>query len=229
MNYLVLDVETFDFDKVAFDIAWNVTDENGNILEKRSFLVKEVYEFKNRVAGYIKHSIFGKEKVEAYEQAIKNGNITIDSILNIREKFLQDCENHNVKIICAYNSPFDKEALNNTMIFCGYEYPFTYKEWSDLAVFACETIMNNRNYFKFAIMNGLVSEKGNVRTTAEACYKYISNNTEFKEDHIAFSDVEIETKILIKCLKTKKKQVWKTQGLTWKIPQKKFKSFVEKA
>lgn len=229
MNYLVLDTETFDFDKIAFDIAWNVTDEFGHILAHKSYLVKEIFEFKNRVAGFIKHSIFSKEKTETYEQAIKDEKIFVRPLTEIREDFLLDCEKFNVKIICAYNSPFDSESLNNTMLFCGYDYPFTYKEWSDLAVFACKALMNSKNYFKFAIMNGLVSEKGNVRTTAESCYKYITGNVNFTEDHIAYSDVQIETAILIKCLQTKKKQEWKTSGLTWRIPQEKFHKFVEKA
>lgn len=44
------------------------------------------------------------------------------------------------------------------------------------------------------------TESGNYSTTAETLYRYITNNTEFEEEHTALADSEIEWEILKYCL-----------------------------
>ena len=58
------------------------------------------------------------------------------------------------------------------------------------------TICDSSNYVRWCIENGFISEKGNISCSAEAVYSYLTQNSEFEEDHTALSDCEIEAKIL---------------------------------
>jgi hypothetical protein len=55
------------------------------------------------------------------------------------------------------------------------------------------------------VENGYYTDKGNCRMTAEVCYRFISGNNEFIEEHTALADTEIEAEILRACWATHKK------------------------
>jgi hypothetical protein len=52
---------------------------------------------------------------------------------------------------------------------------------------------------------GFITEKGNISCSAEAVYSYLSQESDFEEDHTALSDCEIEAKILQAVFSRKKK------------------------
>ena len=54
---------------------------------------------------------------------------------------------------------------------------------------------------KFCEENSCFTEKGNYSTTAETLFQYITNNTDFEEEHTALADSEIELDILIETIK----------------------------
>lgn len=84
---------------------------------------------------------------------------------------------------------------------------------------ACQVLLNRSTYRKFAMQNGLIKESGNLQTSAEACYKYITDKVDFIESHTGLEDVLIETEILAKCFKTHKKMDTSINRLCWRIPQ----------
>jgi hypothetical protein len=88
---------------------------------------------------------------------------------------------------------------------------------------ACNTLLNTTTYIKFAERNNLESAKGNLLTSAEACYKFITDTIDFKESHTGLEDVEIEVEIMTKCYKTHKKLDTKINSLCWRLPQMKRK------
>jgi hypothetical protein len=88
---------------------------------------------------------------------------------------------------------------------------------------ACQTVLNRTTYIKFALQNGLVSEKNNIQTSAECCYKYLTNYTDFVESHTGLEDVEIEVEIMAKCFATHKKMDKSINTACWRLPQKKRK------
>ena len=67
---------------------------------------------------------------------------------------------------------------------------------------ACTSFLNTSEYVNFATIHGFVSEAGNIQTSAEVAYRFLTNNLDFVESHTGLEDVEIETAILMNCLKT---------------------------
>lgn len=88
--------------------------------------------------------------------------------------------------------------------------------------------MARATYIKFAKTNGLQSEKGNLQTSAEACYKYLKNKLDFVEEHTGLEDVKIEVEIMAKCFATHKKLDTSINSRCWQIPQVKRKEIESK-
>jgi hypothetical protein len=130
---------------------------------------------------------------------------------------------YKVKKVGAYNMGFDKKALNNVLRYATksrlrWFFPFG-TEYFCIWNMACNTLLNTTSYIKFAERNGLESIKGNLVTSAEACYKFITDTIDFRESHTGLEDVEIEVEIMARCYKTHKKLDTKINGYCWRLPQ----------
>jgi hypothetical protein len=88
---------------------------------------------------------------------------------------------------------------------------------------ACQVLLNSTSYVKFALQNGLVSDKDNILTNAECCYQFLTKNLDFKEEHTGLEDVRIEVDILAKCYSTHKKMDKSINSACWRLPQRKRK------
>ncbi len=65
-----------------------------------------------------------------------------------------------------------------------------------------------------------MSPAGNIKTGAEFCYRYTSQNPDFIEDHTALSDAIIETQILAACFAMKKRIPYgKINAQPWRLVQ----------
>lgn len=96
---------------------------------------------------------------------------------------------NNVGCACAHNSGFD---FNKTFVAdCieGLEFIDTWQAFF-------ETIGKYAKYNKFCCENGFVTKSGNIQMTAEVCYRFISGDVSFVEEHTALADCEIEMEIL---------------------------------
>lgn len=77
----------------------------------------------------------------------------------------------------------------------------------DIWGLACKVLINEDKYKKMCLENGMISKSGlYFKTSAEASFRYLMNNIDFDESHIAFEDVEIESVILTKALKKERPQ-----------------------
>ena len=65
---------------------------------------------------------------------------------------------------------------------------------------ACSSILSTPAFIKFAERNGFISDFGNVQTSAEIAYKFITNNVDFIEEHTGLEDVDIERQIFLKVI-----------------------------
>ena len=228
--YLVIDTETANSveEPFVYDIGYCIADRKGNVKIERSFVVAEIFcDYKD-----LMQSAYYAEKIPQYWDDIKSGKRELKSLFNIRKQIIADIKEHNVNIIAAYNAAFDKKALNNTIRYCSkslirWFFPFGL-EYICIWHMACQTLLNTQTYIRFAEKNGLESEKGNLLTSAEACYKYINKNVDFIESHTALEDVKIELEIMLKCFQTHKKMNPEIKRNCWQIPQKKRKELRKK-
>jgi hypothetical protein len=85
---------------------------------------------------------------------------------------------------------------------------------------ACQTVLSQKGFRKFATANGFVSPAGNLRTSAEVCYAYMTKNPDFSESHTGLEDVRIEVEIMAWCLRQHKKMSDRVIWNPWHIPQR---------
>ena len=91
---------------------------------------------------------------------------------------------------------------------------------------ACSSILNRPSYIKFAESNNFISECGNIQTSAETAYRYITKDTDFAENHTGLEDVKIEVSIMAHCYKQHKKLDKSINSSCWRKVQKARKEMV---
>ena len=219
--YMVVDVETANDTEypLVYDFGYAVTDRQGTIYEKGSFINRDVF----FGMADIMRSAYYANKVPTYLTEIYEGKHEVLSLYEIRKKVLEVFARYDIKAVLAYNASFDYRALNITERYetkskYRYFFPYGVEIW-DIWNFACNTICMQKGYAKFCLENGLVSPSGNISTSAESVYAYITKNAEFAEEHKGLADVLIETAILAKCYATHKKAVREINRGCWRKPQ----------
>jgi heme oxygenase len=70
---------------------------------------------------------------------------------------------------------------------------------------ALATICDTNKYVRWCLLNGMVTEKGNVKTNAQTVYAYMIDDINYVEEHHALADCEIEREIYFKARKRKQK------------------------
>lgn len=220
--FLVLDTETCNTieQPIPYDIGWAICDRHGNIYAERSFMVAETFLDMKDVMS----SAYYADKIPMYWDEIKEGKRIIKSFWNIRKQFNEDIKTFNISEIGAYNMGFDKRALNNLIRYtskswarwffpCGVDF---FCIWS----MACSTILNRPSYIKFAEDNDFISECGNIQTSAECAYRYITADVDFVENHTGLEDVKIEVTIMAKCYSLHKPMDKNINSACWRKVQK---------
>ena len=167
-----------------------------------------------------------------YEDVI-NGYEEFNNMCMQYDKCEENCkiaivfEKYNIKAVCAYNASFDTKALNTTQRYLTnskYRYFLPYgTEVYCIWHMACQVICTQKRYIKFCLDNGFVSESGNIKTSAETVFAYMTKNEKYEECHTGLQDVLIETQIMAKCFAQHKKMNKKINRLCWRIPQSKAK------
>lgn len=224
-KFLVVDTETCNSveQPIPYDIGWVVCDRYGTIYEERSFVVAEVF------CGMkdVMQSAYYAEKIPRYWDDLKSGKRVLMPMWKIRKAMKEDIKNYKIHKVGAYNMAFDKRALNNLMRYvskswCRWWFPFGV-EFFCIWHCACQVLLNRNTYIDFALKNGLVSTANNIQTSAESCYKYIKNTTDFVESHTGLEDVKIEVEILKECFRQHRKMDKSINTSCWRIVQKKRK------
>ena len=229
--FLVLDIETANStdEAIAYDIGFAVADRHGNIYEQYSFMVAEMF------FNYtdLMQTAYYAEKLPRYWEDYAKGQRQMKTLLAIRRTLYRVMEEYDITDVWAYNCRFDRNGLNNTIRYLTkseYRWFFPYgTEFHCIQHCACQTILQQKSYFRFALENNLISAHGNLSTSAESAYKYLIGNADFEESHTGLEDVQIEVKILAKCFNQHKSMNTTISANAWRLPQKNFKEFCENA
>ena len=179
--------------KAVYDFGFCIlNDATGAIMMKGRFIIAETIIYNDmRTAHY-------SDKMPDYIAAIESGNLPVVSKNTARAMFLNACKIYNVSQVWAYYAMADISALNAT--YDGDFLPDS-MTWHCINAAAAQTICNSRNYFKFAMAHGFVSNSGNVRTNANSVGAYVLQDANFEEEHTALADAELEAAILFKVLR----------------------------
>lgn len=221
--FIVLDTETANSIKfpLPYDLGYKVMNKKGETVVSRSLCIYEIYVGQKEMMKTAYYS----NKLPQYEDELKNGQRKLVKLYTARKMILEDMETYKTNRVYAYNMNFDKRALNNDQKFItDYRYHYFFPKDTDFRCIwnmACQVLLARPSYIKFALANNYVSEKGNILTNAECCYRYITKNTEFQEAHKGIDDVNIEAEILLECFRQHKKMDTKPYTACWQIVKRK--------
>lgn len=199
---LLLDVETANdtTDALTYDISGILMDIYGNIYETFAFVIRDIF---NGERELMKQAFYAKKIPEyiADLQASKRQMVDFMQAWNYIKRLMKRYDCHTV---AAYNCNFDKNALNTTLRFITkskYRWFFPYDtEFICIWNMACGSICQTSEYKTFAETNFFFSNHGkNYRATAETVYAFLTNNSQFQEEHKGLEDVKIEREIFLKC------------------------------
>ena len=225
MNVLVIDTETANSveQPLPYDVGYAIVDtETGEIRTEKSFVVAEIFLDKELMKG-----AYYAEKIPHYWDDLKAGTRIMKTICGIRKEIKADMEKYNVTKVGAYNMGFDNRATRNDVRYISgslIKWFFPYgTEFFCIWHMACTSILNTKDYVRFALENGFVSEHNNIQTSAEIAYRYITNKTTFAESHTGLEDVKIEIEIMLAVLKSEMEYSDKIYSACWQIVQRKRK------
>lgn len=221
--HLVLDVETIGTDeKYIYDIGYVIADREGNIYEERSYIIREIF-FNTALMD----KAYYRDKIPEYFDDIAIGKRIVIPFAEMRTEFLDLMEKYRVKVVSAYNLTFDMSALTATTKLLEQGEKFLTKKQKEVELlclwsFACEVLYTPK-FQKIAREKGWTTQKGNIQTSAEIGYRFITGQYDFKEEHKGIEDVHIEIKIMVACYKKKKKHKSGIIKNCWRIPNKMMK------
>lgn len=219
--FLGIDTETAGDPKkpYVYDIGVKVFDLSGQVYEKASWVIYDIYAGQKEMMD----TAYYAKKLPRYEIDLANGTRKMVKFSTARWHILKWMKQYNIEAVVAYNTAFDRRALNNTLSFINgkrsYFFPF-HTQFYDIWNMAASTFFQSRSFMKTAYENNWVTEKGNVSTSAETAYRFISKNYDFEESHTALEDVDIEQVIFLTCWHKTKDEHRQIIGNPWKKPQK---------
>lgn len=198
MNILIFDTETTGLEKCfCYDLGYQIVEvETEKILVRRHFIIEQVW---HNLPLF--ESAYYKEKRELYVGLMRSRQAILTKWGYACAQMKNDIKAYNVAAAYAYNSTFDDKVFKFNCdwyknINCLESVPI-YDIWA----YATNFITNQPQYKAFCEDNGFFTDTGNYKQSAESVYSYLTDNVEFTEAHVGVMDVEIETAILLECLK----------------------------
>jgi len=221
MNVMITDTETANCVEypLPYDVGYEIfDDETGELKTEKSFVVAEIFFDKELMA-----QAYFADKIPQYWEEIKVGKRKVKGIFDIRREVINDMKRFDVHKVGAYNMNFDKRATNNDVRYISgsfWRWFFPYgTEFFCIWNMACTSILNTKDFADFAVKNGFVSECGNIRTSAEIAYRYITGKTDFEEAHTGLEDVKIEREIFLSVLRSGMEYNDKPYSACWRKVQ----------
>ena len=192
-------------DSLVYDIGYVVSDKKGNIYEKGSFAIAEIFLWKELMS-----SAYFKEKIPNYWKEIENGTRQLKSIWTVKKTLANLIEKYNIKAWYAHNARFDMNALNNTVRYLSgskSRYFFPKIEIWDTLKMSRDVLKQRKTYTQFCDMNNFKTAQTPPQNQykAETIYRYITQNPNFEESHTGLEDILIESEILAYCFRSHKK------------------------
>lgn len=217
--FITVDVETTGglAEKIVYDLGFAIHDRKGEILFEKSYLIDEIFNDEKLMS-----TAYYAKKVPQYRKDLENGLHELTNFATAREVFMLACAYFKPKTVMAYNLNFDMDALQKTAKRLMNRDKFLdvrvgHIEPKDIWSYACEVLFSQKSFAKFAFENGLYSQAGNYKTSAEVAYAYMTSNPHFEEQHTGLEDVRIEVEIFARCERQNKKHEAGILNHPWKL------------
>ena len=213
----VLDTETASLNGEVFDFGMVISDRKGNELARYEAIVEEVF---NNLAVMKKAYYFNKVD-SFYRPNIRCGRMAVKPWAVICKEVNTLMKKHGVCTVAAYNLAFDKRVIINT----GKKYngfmAIAKRKQLDLWRMACEGLLQQKTFKKWATDMGHLSAAGNIKTSAEVAYQYGTGLWEFEESHTALDDSLIEKDLMVRMFGLNKKVNYGIKHHPWRLVNQK--------
>lgn len=186
---------------LPFEIGMKILDtETMKVVKEKSYLVRKFFNNK-----YIMLSTFSATKYPNYFEKLENDKrYKTMSVNDISKDIEKTILRYAIKIMVAHNGNFDKTAMARLFEDFGVNNPFENIDLLDTMELS-KIITFSKDYANYCLENKdrlnsmkdscFITNSGRVRTTAQAIYCYISNNSQFEEAHTGLEDIDIEIEI----------------------------------
>lgn len=186
---------------LPFEIGMKILDtETMKVVKEKSYLVRKFFNNK-----YIMLSTFSATKYPNYFEKLENDKrYKTMSVNDISKDIEKTISRYSIKIMVAHNGNFDKTAMARLFEDFGVNNPFENIDLLDTMELS-KIITFSKDYANYCLENKdrlnsmkdscFITNSGRVRTTAQAIYCYLSNNSQFEEAHTGLEDIDIEIEI----------------------------------
>ena len=207
----ILDVEG-GLNAKPYNIGYIIADCYGTIYAERSFALMDCIWENLEKSKRLDPENVGRLMTFANVQEILRDNVKYNWCLtdDFFMQFIKDIEEYGISEIWAYNVNFDKGAIEDRLFGFSISKLMGFK-WYDIMKSAVHNLYLSPRYVKFCTDNGFVTEKGNLKSSAESGYAYISDNENFIEEHTGLADCKVEYELYLKA-RAKKKKIRRTNG-----------------
>lgn len=198
MKIIVLDTETLGvFDPSVYDLGYVVYDsETDNIIKARDYLTSEIFDNAN-----LMKTAYYANKLPIYYQRLADGYCKKTKWSYILRMLKRDMNKYGVDGIYAYNSRFDTRAIAKTCKKLNSKTNPTADGIKDIWKGLTDPhITETEEYKAFCRKNGFMTKHKRPRcqAKAETVFRYLTGQTDYKEEHTALEDSKIELAILLK-------------------------------
>ena len=225
MRIVVFDTETTSLEKpFCYNIGIIGYDtETKEILFRKEWIIEQIW---HNLPLF--NSAYYAEKRPIYVAKMRGRTAHLDKYGYVMQRMNRLFQNYNIEGAYAFNSDFDKRVFNFNCDWYKCLNPFDTMPIFDIRAYAQNRIAFTKGYQTFCEKNSLFTDSGNYPSTAESLCQYISNNADFKEEHTALNDSQIELEILLQCIARGAK--WNEEYKTYRsIPRRKMKLLELKA
>lgn len=192
-NIIVFDTETISLNKsFIYNLGYVVVNPDGKRLVRRNFIIRQIYDNKPLFA-----TAYYANKRPLYTSYMKGRTAKKVNWGEACRVMAKDIKEYGVADGFAFNSPFDEKAFYfNHLFFRNRVRPLDGIVVHDIMDYI-NVFTETEEYKGFCKEHGFVCKNGRVRRTAESCFAFLSQNPDYKEEHTALEDSEIETDILL--------------------------------
>lgn len=196
MNLLIFDTETTSLDKpFCYNVGYTIVNlESKEPLIKRDFVIEQVW---HNLPLF--ETAYYADKRPLYVNRMKAQKVKMSKWGHIMRTMRADIKQFEIEFGFAYNSNFDEKVFAFNCDWFKVSNPLDTITVLDIRTFAIDKICKTDEYKNFCEQYELFTDSGNYSTTAEALFRFISNDCDFIEEHTALSDSIIESEILLQC------------------------------
>ena len=197
MNILVFDTETVNLEKpFCYNIGYVIFNTDAReIVVKKDYIVEQVWH-----NPMLFTTAYYADKRELYVARMRCRQCVMDKFGYITQAMYRDIKEYGVEHAFAYNSSFDEKVFAYNCDWFKCINPLENVQVHDIRGQVHKKIAFTDSYQLYCDEHELYTDSGNYSTTAEAVYRYITDNNEFIEEHTALADALIELEILCYCV-----------------------------